>query len=132
MSTQDSVSTVYKCMLRGAADYLVKPIRRNELRNLWQHVWRKQSVSNFFFIFFLLVLKVEATYLSLDLFLLIYQSNFGINDPQGESVAQQQLEGTSENNAASNRSNGRMACIQRNTEQIEKGSDEQVSVSDRP
>jgi DNA-binding response OmpR family regulator len=59
MSAQDSVSTVYKCMLRGAADYLVKPIRRNELRNLWQHVWRKQSVSNFVFNFFsLLVLKV--------------------------------------------------------------------------
>ncbi|OMO97792.1 hypothetical protein COLO4_14371 [Corchorus olitorius] len=37
MSSQDSISTVYKCMLRGAADYLVKPIRRNELRNLWQH-----------------------------------------------------------------------------------------------
>lgn len=44
MSSQDSVSTVYKCMLRGAADYLVKPIRINELRNLWQHVWRRQSV----------------------------------------------------------------------------------------
>ncbi|CAN0922759.1 Two-component response regulator-like APRR5 [Linum grandiflorum] len=43
MSTQDSIHTVYKCMLRGAADYLVKPIRRNELRNLWQHVWRKHS-----------------------------------------------------------------------------------------
>jgi response regulator of citrate/malate metabolism len=44
MSSQDSIKTVYKCMLRGAADYLVKPIRKNELRNLWQHVWRKQSV----------------------------------------------------------------------------------------
>jgi pseudo-response regulator 5 len=44
MSSQDSVSTVYKCMCRGAADYLVKPIRINELRNLWQHVWRRQSV----------------------------------------------------------------------------------------
>ncbi|KAK8686484.1 hypothetical protein V6N13_125509 [Hibiscus sabdariffa] len=44
MSSQDSVSTVYKCMLRGAADYLVKPIRRNELRNLWQHVWRRRSL----------------------------------------------------------------------------------------
>ena len=44
MSTQDSISTVYKCMLRGAADYLVKPLRKNELRNLWQHVWRRQSV----------------------------------------------------------------------------------------
>ncbi|KAE8719674.1 Two-component response regulator-like APRR3 [Hibiscus syriacus] len=38
MSSQDSVSTVYKCMLTGAADYLVKPIRRNELKNLWQHL----------------------------------------------------------------------------------------------
>ncbi|CAN1228251.1 Two-component response regulator-like APRR5 [Linum grandiflorum] len=37
MSKEDSISTVYKCMMRGAADYLVKPIRRNELRNLWQH-----------------------------------------------------------------------------------------------
>uniref|UniRef100_A0A6N2LMS2 CCT domain-containing protein n=1 Tax=Salix viminalis TaxID=40686 RepID=A0A6N2LMS2_SALVM len=45
MSTQDSISTVYKCMLRGAADYLVKPLRKNELRNLWQHVWRRQSES---------------------------------------------------------------------------------------
>ncbi|CAN1251135.1 Two-component response regulator-like APRR5 [Linum perenne] len=37
MSKEDSISTVYKCMVRGAADYLVKPVRRNELRNLWQH-----------------------------------------------------------------------------------------------
>ncbi|KAK6155506.1 hypothetical protein DH2020_009754 [Rehmannia glutinosa] len=43
MSSQDSVSTVYKCMLRGATDFLVKPVRKNELRNLWQHVWRKQA-----------------------------------------------------------------------------------------
>jgi pseudo-response regulator 5 len=31
-------------MLKGAADFLVKPLRKNELRNLWQHVWRKQLV----------------------------------------------------------------------------------------
>ncbi|CAG7860199.1 unnamed protein product [Brassica rapa] len=43
MSTHDSVNTVYKCMLKGAADYLVKPLRRNELRNLWQHVWRRRQ-----------------------------------------------------------------------------------------
>ncbi|KAJ4871876.1 pseudo-response regulator 5 [Raphanus sativus] len=43
MSTQDSVNTVYKCMLKGASDYLVKPLRRNELRNLWQHVWRRRQ-----------------------------------------------------------------------------------------
>lgn len=44
MSRQDNVNTVYRCMLRGAVDYLVKPIRMNELRNLWQHVWRRRSV----------------------------------------------------------------------------------------
>ncbi|KAI3712497.1 hypothetical protein L1987_71054 [Smallanthus sonchifolius] len=44
MSAHDSVSTVYKCMLKGAADFLVKPVRKNELKNLWQHVWRRQSI----------------------------------------------------------------------------------------
>ncbi|XP_004502761.1 two-component response regulator-like APRR5 isoform X2 [Cicer arietinum] len=97
MSSQDSVSTVYKCMLRGAADYLVKPIRINELRNLWQHVWRRQS------------------------------SNTGVNGPQDESDAQQKVEATAENNAASNHSGGGAACIQRNKELIEKGSDAQSS-----
>ncbi|CAJ1974483.1 unnamed protein product [Sphenostylis stenocarpa] len=97
MSSQDSISTVYKCMLRGAADYLVKPIRKNELRNLWQHVWRRQS------------------------------STTGINGTQDESVAQQKVEATAENNAASNRSSGDAACIQRNMELIEKGSDAQSS-----
>ncbi|KAE8708615.1 Detected protein of confused Function [Hibiscus syriacus] len=70
MSSQDSVSTVYKCMLKGAADYLVKPIRRNELRNLWQHVWRRQS------------------------------SIVGGNFPRDESIGYKHVEGTSENNPA--------------------------------
>ncbi|MFQ6638043.1 hypothetical protein Gotur_013733 [Gossypium turneri] len=70
MSSQDSVSTVYKCMLRGAADYLVKPVRRNELRNLWQHAWRRQS------------------------------SIIGGNFPGDESIGRKQVEATSENDAA--------------------------------
>ncbi|XP_045794854.1 two-component response regulator-like APRR5 isoform X1 [Trifolium pratense] len=45
MSSNDSVSTVFKCMLNGAADFLIKPVRRNELSNLWQHVWRKHTIS---------------------------------------------------------------------------------------
>ncbi|XP_015968304.1 two-component response regulator-like APRR9 isoform X1 [Arachis duranensis] len=45
MSTNDSISMVFKCMLKGAADFLIKPIRRNELRNLWQHVWRRHAIS---------------------------------------------------------------------------------------
>ena len=81
MSSQDSISTVYKCMLRGAADYLVKPLRKNELRNLWQHVWRRQS------------------------------STVAMNGLQDESVAQQKVEATAENNDPSIRSSGDAASI---------------------
>ncbi|KAK6234086.1 hypothetical protein QUC31_006492 [Theobroma cacao] len=46
MSSHDSMSTVFRCLSKGAVDFLVKPIRKNELKNLWQHVWRKcHSVS---------------------------------------------------------------------------------------
>ncbi|XP_042481204.1 two-component response regulator-like APRR9 [Macadamia integrifolia] len=46
MSSNDSISMVFKCMTRGAADFLIKPLRKNELRNLWQHVWRRQRQSS--------------------------------------------------------------------------------------
>ncbi|XP_015572413.1 two-component response regulator-like APRR9 isoform X1 [Ricinus communis] len=45
MSSHDSISKVLKCMLKGAADFLIKPVRRNELKNLWQHVWRRQTLT---------------------------------------------------------------------------------------
>lgn len=95
MSAHDSVSTVYKCMLRGAADFLVKPVRKNELKNLWQHAWRRRASSS--------------------------------GRPQAASDAQQKVEATAENNATSNHSSGYEACIQRNRECIEKGSDAQSS-----
>ncbi|KAL9227110.1 hypothetical protein vseg_002844 [Gypsophila vaccaria] len=41
MSCYDSMGIVLKCLSKGAADFLVKPIRKNELKNLWQHVWRR-------------------------------------------------------------------------------------------
>ncbi|KAJ7530831.1 hypothetical protein O6H91_03G124400 [Diphasiastrum complanatum] len=41
MSSLDSVDIVFKCLSKGAVDFLVKPVRKNELKNLWQHVWRK-------------------------------------------------------------------------------------------
>uniref|UniRef100_A0A2P2LCE5 Uncharacterized protein MANES_01G043200 n=1 Tax=Rhizophora mucronata TaxID=61149 RepID=A0A2P2LCE5_RHIMU len=99
MSSEDSISTVYKCMLRGAADYLVKPIRRNELRNLWQHVWRRQS------------------------------SLVAGNCPQDESVGQDNIEATSGNNGINNHSRGDIACSQRSKRYIEKENDDQVSAS---
>ena len=46
MSSHDSMGLIFKCLSKGAVDFLVKPIRKNELKILWQHVWRRcQSVS---------------------------------------------------------------------------------------
>ncbi|KAL5569203.1 hypothetical protein UlMin_025778, partial [Ulmus minor] len=45
MSSHDSTSMVVKCFSKGAVDFLVKPIRKNELKNLWQHVWRKYQIN---------------------------------------------------------------------------------------
>ncbi|CAM6023767.1 unnamed protein product [Sphagnum balticum] len=44
-SKHDSMDIVYQCLSKGAADFLVKPVRKNELKNLWQHVWRKRNIS---------------------------------------------------------------------------------------
>ncbi|KAM3269128.1 two-component response regulator-like APRR1 isoform X1 [Capsicum chacoense] len=44
MSSQDEVSIVVKCLKFGAADYLVKPLRTNELLNLWTHMWRRRQM----------------------------------------------------------------------------------------
>ncbi|KAI3793660.1 hypothetical protein L1987_36280 [Smallanthus sonchifolius] len=41
MSSHDSMGLVFKCLSKGAVDFLVKPIRKNELKYLWQHVWRR-------------------------------------------------------------------------------------------
>ncbi|KAK9806257.1 hypothetical protein WJX72_007465 [[Myrmecia] bisecta] len=40
MSSESKQETVLKAFEAGASDYLIKPIRRNELTTLWQHVWR--------------------------------------------------------------------------------------------
>ncbi|KAK4745438.1 hypothetical protein SAY87_011750 [Trapa incisa] len=97
MSSHDSISIVYKCMMRGAADYLVKPIRRNELKHLWQHVWRRQS------------------------------STSGADGGHNQNDELQKVEATAENNAASNHSSGYIACLDKDKELIEKGSDAQSS-----
>ncbi|XP_059441554.1 two-component response regulator-like APRR1 [Corylus avellana] len=44
MSAQDEVSVVVKCLRLGAADYLVKPLRTNELLTLWTHMWRRRRM----------------------------------------------------------------------------------------
>ncbi|XP_031383660.1 two-component response regulator-like APRR5 isoform X1 [Punica granatum] len=97
MSTQDSIGTVYKCMLKGAADYLVKPIRRNELHNLWQHVWRRQ------------ILSIDGHW------------------PLDGSAALQNGEPAAEKDAVSNQKHDGMTFTQRDEDFVEKGSDVQQS-----
>ncbi|XP_004498241.1 two-component response regulator ORR21 [Cicer arietinum] len=41
MSVDDRTSTVMKGIRHGACDYFIKPVREEELRNIWQHVARK-------------------------------------------------------------------------------------------
>ncbi|XP_028763487.1 two-component response regulator-like APRR1 [Neltuma alba] len=43
-SAHHEVSIVMKCLRLGAADYLIKPLRSNELLNLWTHMWRRRRM----------------------------------------------------------------------------------------
>ncbi|PKA60225.1 Two-component response regulator ARR11 [Apostasia shenzhenica] len=42
MSVDGETSRVMKGVQHGACDYLLKPIRMKELKNIWQHVYRKR------------------------------------------------------------------------------------------
>ncbi|KAJ0964223.1 hypothetical protein J5N97_029345 [Dioscorea zingiberensis] len=99
MSSHDSISMVFKCMLRGAADYLVKPIRKNELRNLWQHVWRRH---------------------------LSRGEHAGSQCNQDEKPVNGDFEANVENNTSSY-SSEYVVCMDKNEDNTEKGSDAQSS-----
>ena len=43
ISSRDDTEAVVKCTHLGAADYLVKPLRRNEVRHIWTRVWWKRA-----------------------------------------------------------------------------------------
>jgi pseudo-response regulator 5 len=119
MSSHDSISVVLKCMLKGSADFLVKPLRKNELRNLWQHVWRRQTVCNFQVHFFVLFFWFRSMLL-MDFFLIIDQQTAG-KIPRNSN----RVEASSENNAASS---DFATSLQKNKDCSEKGSDAQVSI----
>ncbi|XP_065856260.1 two-component response regulator ORR21 [Euphorbia lathyris] len=46
MSADERTSVVMKGIKHGACDYLIKPIREEELKNIWQHVVRKKWHEN--------------------------------------------------------------------------------------
>ncbi|KAH7434275.1 hypothetical protein KP509_06G008700 [Ceratopteris richardii] len=43
ISSNADVKVVMKGILHGACDYLIKPVRIEELRNIWQHVMRRRA-----------------------------------------------------------------------------------------
>ncbi|XP_023006209.1 two-component response regulator ARR2-like isoform X2 [Cucurbita maxima] len=43
MSADDGKNVVMKGVIHGACDYLIKPVRIEALRNIWQHVVRKRK-----------------------------------------------------------------------------------------
>jgi two-component response regulator (ARR-B family) len=43
MSANGETSAVMKGIKHGACDYLLKPVRIEELKNIWQHVVRKKK-----------------------------------------------------------------------------------------
>jgi pseudo-response regulator 1 len=48
MSERDEMAVVAKCLQLGAVDYLVKPLRLNEVMNLWTHMWRRRRMVSSF------------------------------------------------------------------------------------
>lgn len=42
MSSNGDTQSVLRGVTHGAVDYLIKPVRLEELRNLWQHVVRRK------------------------------------------------------------------------------------------
>lgn len=44
MSAQDEMALVVRCLRLGAVDFLLKPLRSNELLNLWTHTWRRRRM----------------------------------------------------------------------------------------
>jgi len=45
LSVNDDIEKVMKSVIHGACNYLVKPIRMEELKSIWQHVVRKKIES---------------------------------------------------------------------------------------
>jgi hypothetical protein len=43
MSAESNQQAVLGALQAGACEYLIKPLRRNELTTLWQHVWRRKQ-----------------------------------------------------------------------------------------
>lgn len=43
MSANERSDTVLECISLGAEDYLLKPVTKKEVQNIWQHVYRRSK-----------------------------------------------------------------------------------------
>lgn len=43
VSSDDNKDNIMKCIKHGARDYILKPLRLQEIKNIWQHVVRKKA-----------------------------------------------------------------------------------------
>ena len=43
MSSKDDQKAVLDCIENGAEDYILKPISKKDVINLWQHAWRRRK-----------------------------------------------------------------------------------------
>ena len=43
MSANEEKDAVFRAIRAGAQEYLIKPITKKEVANIWQHVWRRLS-----------------------------------------------------------------------------------------
>jgi len=133
MSSHDSVSMVLKCMLKGAADFLIKPIRRNELGNLWQHVWRRHAVRHIFQSFYRDFFVLFSSFIMFSIYLLVLSSLCRMLFIQSSTptlnttFSPKYLKTASEDNSASNKSSGSVASSKENNECSERLSEAQVS-----
>lgn len=45
MSANEQKDTVFQAIAQGAEEYLVKPVTKKEVQNIWQYVWKRWSAS---------------------------------------------------------------------------------------
>lgn len=46
MSASEKQETVYECIRGGAEEYLVKPVTKKEVQNIWTHVMKRVGGSS--------------------------------------------------------------------------------------
>jgi YesN/AraC family two-component response regulator len=45
MSANEQKATVFEAIKGGAEEYLVKPVTKKEVQNIWQYVWKRASAT---------------------------------------------------------------------------------------